>query len=287
MPKMQFPHKPKNVLDLFVNSQQHSPAPEKACPQDSTNHVAEPRNHDLADTEDHYRSVVREMVDLGADLLRMVHQEAQQADAARRAAAEPSYNPTTFPAAKSASDLAVAYDLIFRSMRRAILLDRKLSTPQKAPAAPNRTAARKRIIREVEDAIQGEARGDHAESLHAELIERLDSPDLEDEIATRTIPQIVQDICRDFGIAGLDRTHPYKRRIPHDIAVLNARAEQMPGAEPSEKLAALLASAPPRPTAPPGSDPPPDLDDDDDADMDIKTLLKRIRQLRETHKNGR
>jgi hypothetical protein len=250
MQNAQFRRTLKNVLVLFVNSQPHSPAPENACNQHSTNQVAE--------QDDHYRNVIREMVDIGADLLRMVHKEAQQADAARLAAAKPSYDPSTFPAAKSASDLAGAYDLIFRSMRRAILLDGKLAERPKAPSVQHRIAARKRIIREVEDAIQRNAQGDQAEALHAELLERLDSPDLEDEIANRTIPEIVQNMCRDFGIAALPGRHPWKRRMPHDIAILRARAEKLAADAPSAELTALLTVAPkPPPRRNPGNDPPP------------------------------
>jgi hypothetical protein len=235
MRRTQFPQTSKNVLDLFVNTEQHSLAPENVCNQHSTIQVA--------DNEDHYRNVLREMVDIGANLLRMVHEEAKQAEAARIAAAKQSQDPSTVPAAKSASDLAGAYDLIFRSMRRAVLLDAKLAAQPKPPSNQQRIAARRRIIREVEDAIQRKAPADQVETLRAELVERLESPDFDDEIAHRTIPQIVMDMCRDFGIAGLDRGHPWKRRIPHQIAILNARAEQIAGAPPSEKLTALLAAA--------------------------------------------
>jgi hypothetical protein len=248
MQKTQFPHATENVLYLFVNSPQHSLAPEKACPQDSTNQVA--------DIENHYRNVIREMVDLGANLIRMVHQEAQQADAARLAAAKPSYDPSTFPAAKSASDLAGAYDLIFRAMRRAILLDGKLAELPKPPSAQQRIAARKRIIRDVEDVIQRKAPDDQAEILRAELVERMDSADLDDEIAHRTIPEIVTDICRDFGIAGLYGGHPWRRRMPHDIAILRARAEKLAAAAPSAELAALLGTATRPPHSVCGNDPP-------------------------------
>jgi hypothetical protein len=72
-------------------------------------------------------------------------------------------------------------------------------------------------------------------------------PDLEDEIANRSIAEIVTDICRDLGIAALPGTHPWKRRIPHDIAILNARAAQLYNQAPSAELAVLLAAAPPPP----------------------------------------
>ncbi len=38
-------------------------------------------------------------------------------------------------------------------------------------------------------------------------------------------------------------SHPWKRRIPHDITILNARAQHIPGTALSENLAALHASA--------------------------------------------
>jgi hypothetical protein len=234
-----------------METPEHSSVPEKDCPQHSTNQVADIANH--------YRRVLCEMVDLGADLLRMVHKEAQQADEARLAAAKPSYDPSTFPAAKSASDLAAAYDLIFRAIRRAMLLDAKLAEQPKAPsAAQQRVAARKRIIRAVEDAIVRNAQPDQVETLRAELIERLDTPDLDDEIANRTIAEIVTDMCRDFGIAALPGTHPWQRRTPHDIAILTARAEKL-AAWPSAERAALLAAPPKPPPRPiPGNHPPTD-----------------------------
>jgi hypothetical protein len=152
------------------------------------------------------------------------------------------------------------------------MLHEKLGQPTKNAA--RRTAARKRIIRGVEDAIACRAPAGEQEALHAEFLERLDRPDLEEDIAVRSTAEIVADITRDLGIAGLHGTHPWKRRIPHDIAILNARAEMRPGAAPSEKLLALLASAPPRPTAPL-----PDLSRISDEELD--NLIERLEVNRE------
>jgi hypothetical protein len=175
-----------------------------------------------------------------------------------------------------------AFATVTRSVRRTIMLHEKLGDPQKNATknAAHRIAARKKIIRDVEDAIHSNASPDEQETLHAEFLERLDRPDLEDDIADRPIADIVTDITHDLGLAGLYGSHPWKRRIPHDIAVLNARAEQLPGTAPSQKLLALLASAPPRPTpTPTGSDPPPDPEDDMAiAEMDMATLLQRFRR---------
>jgi hypothetical protein len=169
-----------------------------------------------------FRRVLRHMVELGDALTDVVVQEA---------------TPATTQSA------TVAYERVTTSIRRSIMLYGKIIAPKKP--LRSRVAARKRIIREVEDAIHSKAYGDHADALHAEMLERLDRPDLDDEIANRSIAEIVTDMCRDLGIAGLDGTHPWRRRMPHDIAILNARAEQRAGTAPSAELEALLASAPP------------------------------------------
>jgi hypothetical protein len=167
--------------------------------------------HRQADAE-YYRRVLHSLIDMGAELAGLVLQQARsQGEAAAPA------------------DLAVAFDRVARSVRRTVLLARRLDeAPQPAPAQP-RIAARKRILREVEDAIQRTAKGDAADSLHAELLDRLDAPDLDEEIDTRPVPEIIADICRDLGIAHPPGSHPWKRRTPADIAELRARAEH-PGA---------------------------------------------------------
>ena len=111
-----------------------------------------------------------------------------------------------------------AFERVSRGTRRAIMLARKLAEP------PRRTAARKRIIRDVEDVIQRDADDDEGETLHAELMDRLDSPDLEDDIDSLPVEAIITDILRDFGLAHLPGTHPWKRRTPDDVAELNTRA---------------------------------------------------------------
>ena len=140
---------------------------------------------------------------------------------------------------------ALAFDRVTRAVRRTILLAQKIS---QTPTKPNaRTAARKRILREVEDCIQSEATGPEAEALTAELHERLDAPDLEDDLESRPIQDIIQDIQADLGIAiDLPGHHSWKRRTPRDIEALRARAARPPRAE------APRAEAP-RPGTPPAS----------------------------------
>jgi hypothetical protein len=176
------------------------------------------------------RRILRNLMDIGDELAAMV---AEQARAQKDNPAE-------------AQKSVAAYNSVAQSVRRTVLLHEKLGKPRKTRA--NRTAARKKIIRDVEDVIQDKAPDDEQETLHAELMERLDSPDIEDEITNRSIADVVTDICRDLGIAGLYDSHPWKRRMPHDIAILNARAARLYGEAPSAELAALLG-APPTPPA--------------------------------------
>jgi len=128
--------------------------------------------------------------------------------------------------------LATAYDRISRAVRRCIALARSLNDPAYPPKhpAPDRTAARKHILRAVEDTLQRQDYDDSyrdcdpTEVLHAELLDRMDAPDLDSDIANRPIDDIIKDILRDLGLAALPGTRPWKRRTPADIEQLNARA---------------------------------------------------------------
>ena len=138
-------------------------------------------------------------------------------------------------------DLATAQERAARSVRRAILLVRRLDDPAAAKSPEARAAARKRIIREVEDAIERHTlRPTDAECLHAELQDRLDSPDLDDDIANLSTPEIIADICRDLGLASaaLPGPRPWKRRTPDDVAQLCARAANSPAphSQPAQDL---------------------------------------------------
>jgi hypothetical protein len=151
----------------------------------------------------HQQDVLNDFVDFGHRLLRRAVEQTE-AD--------------TLPVAKA----AIVYDRITRNARRCILLIRKLAEPI---TATSRVAARKQIIRTVEDAIQRDEDAD-AETLHAEMLDRLDTLDLEDEIGDRPVEAIITDILRDLGLAHIPGTHPWKRRTPRDLAKLSAHAQQ-------------------------------------------------------------
>jgi len=179
----------------------------------------------------YYRRVLHDLIDMGSDLARQVHQQATRAAEARTAALPPNTTPDP------ASDHTLAFDRMARAIRRTIALARHIAEPPATRTAIpvlHQAIARRRILREVEDVIQRTATGAQAESLHAEALDRLDGPDLVDEIAHLPIATIVADICRDLGIAASAYTtpgaaRPWKRRTPHDIALLCARAAKPPG----------------------------------------------------------
>ncbi len=174
----------------------------------------------------YYRAVLHELIDIGMGLARAVPQQATAGADPESQAGEPAAVPV---------QAAAAFDRISRAVRRTVALARKLAEPlpPRADAGRQRAAARRRIIREVEDAIQREAGGADAEALGTELHERLDAPELDDEIGDRPVAEVITEICRDLGLLTLLGNHPWKRRTPADIAALCTRAAQAPGAAPS------------------------------------------------------
>ncbi len=179
-----------------------------------------------------YCRVLDELIDIGTELAHLVIQQARtQVETAKTldelGQQDQGFNVRLIPTPALTQDPIVAYERVTRALRRNITLAQKLHEPPKAPSAPqhrDRTAARKRIIRDVEDTIQRTTKDAEAERLHAEFLDRLDGPDLDDDIDHLPIDEIIKDICRDLGIAHAPGTHPWKRRTPADIAILAARA---------------------------------------------------------------
>ena len=150
--------------------------------------------------------------------------------------------PTPSPANDQFPDPTLAFDRITRTIRRTILLAKKLPSlgfdlgRAQNPENPTlrRIADRKRIIRQVEDLIQRNAEPHEQESLQAEFRERLDSPDLEDDIDHRPIPDIVLDICRDLRVL-IPYAPNYKRRTPDQVETLRAQAAAIPASWREQK----------------------------------------------------
>ena len=177
-----------------------------------------------------YRAVLHDLIGMGAGLARLLHAQANHQAEAARAAVPPPPTPAMpyEPPATTLVTLTNAFDRISRAVRRCIALAERLAHPP-APArdpAHTRTTARKHILRAVEDTIHRAANeGDRAETLRAELRDRLDTPDLDWDFATRPIPDIIAEITRDLGLATPPGgARPWPRRTPADLQDLHTRA---------------------------------------------------------------
>ena len=178
------------------------------------------------------QAVLNDVVKLGHRLTRLVVEQAEAG---------------TLPATEATK----GFERTSRDIRRCAWLVRKLAEPLKTTP---RVAARKRLIREVEDTIQRHAEDpDAAEMLHEELMDRLDTLDLEDEIDERPIQDIITDIIRDLGLAHIPGTHPWKRRTPEDLAILYAQAAQKPPPIPRPIPPNALDHPAPTPNPPHGN----------------------------------
>ncbi len=148
---------------------------------------------------------------------------------------------------------ATAFPNVATAVRRTIILSRHIANdphPAADPAA-KRTEARKHIIREVEDSIVQNADPADAGALRLELLERLDSPEFEADLAQHTPEHLIGELCRDLGLANYPYALPYARRTPDDIAILGARAAAAPGAGLKTWLTLTEFSLPPPPSHPP------------------------------------
>jgi hypothetical protein len=123
-----------------------------------------------------------------------------------------------------APDFTVAADRMGRTVRRTVMLIEKLLKPVKE-AAERKEAARKRVIRAVENSIEQDAPVEDVERLQAEFQDRMDRPDIEDDFGGRPVEEIIAEIRQDLGIAAQQAGgRPWKRRTPADVALLCKRA---------------------------------------------------------------
>ena len=132
-------------------------------------------------------------------------------------------------AAENLPALAKAFERIATAVRRTILLSEHLAKPAPIKSqSARRTQIRKTIIRRVEFVINKEVEPPDAASLRVELIDRLDTPDADQDIDFRPGADIVQEILDDMGIGRLPFQSERPRRTPEDIEVLNAKAARRP-----------------------------------------------------------
>lgn len=183
------------------------------------------------DTQFH-RDALNELVAMGMDIARGLHQQAKP-------------QPGT-----DTPDVTTPFERVARTVRRTIRLAQHIAQPRPTREAP--LQARRQILRAVEDTITRTRRGPAAATAHAELLDRLDSPelveDLDHDIATRPVAEIIAEITRDLGLLCDPGTPYYRRRTPADIHRLNRRAG-------GHRIPEPIQSQPPQ-SQPPQSQPP-------------------------------
>ena len=142
-----------------------------------------------------HREVLSSLVEMGAELAREAYRQGMVGE---------------LPIAEA----TIAFERIARCVRRSAMLVRRLAEPVAPFAHPaaHRMATRARVLRAVEDTINGSCEADAAESLHAELRERMDAPELEDEIGDRPTEEIIAEICADLGVTAIAAT-PAKAQV--------------------------------------------------------------------------
>ena len=186
--------------------------------------------------------MLHELIDLGADLARTLQRAA-------KAQAESQPEP-------GAPDLVLAFDRVARTVRRTVLLARSLAEPPRPippakqpaqPAPPDPVAARRTIIRRIEDSFNARIEPEHADALHAEMLERLERPEFATDLATRPLDDIILELRRDLGLANPPGVPPWRRRTPADIEALCTRAAGHPSTR--------------KPPPPPPDPEPEDMDD--------------------------
>ena len=162
----------------------------------------------------HHRQLLNALIDQAATLATHIHAQALA---------------TTEPG--ELHEATRAFDRVARALRRTILLAQKLAEPRAAPrpatstTTESRTAARKRIIRGVENAIDRTAANPReADALHAEFIERLEGPDIDADLDHLPVADIIDIIVRDLGLDNAAYAAPALRRTPAHIETLNTRA---------------------------------------------------------------
>ena len=124
------------------------------------------------------------------------------------------------------AQLAATYERTGRGVRRTIAFCQRLAQPARDPA--KRAAARRHIIRAVEDAIERTDTRADPDILRAELYERLETSEFDEELDHLPPEQAVEHILRDFGLANIAALPPYPRRTPAHLAALAARAAGRP-----------------------------------------------------------
>ena len=253
--------------------------------QDASPLTPAPKPTQHADDAAYYRAVLHELIDLGTDLARTVHAQAQAA------------SPAEAPA------LLASFERIARTVRRTVLLAQATAERATRPAtrpAPLRTAsatpdplqdpvhALRHVIRRVENSIERHtAPGhpprhtpEHADRLHAELLERVERPEFAHDLMSRPMADLIDEICTDLGLDNRPGQPPWPRRTPHDLAMLHARAQGQRPDAPRPRAPAQAPQPATRPHSQHGAAPEPSGPDMQDPEaQDMAALVQMARAL--------
>ena len=152
----------------------------------------------------YYRRVLHHVIDANVAILDKVKADCLDAPPAPTAAEQATAN---LQAAQACAHLG-------RTIRRCIMLAQRPAAPAAKPAPPVRDhyhVASKEILVVVGDAINKDCGSDipRSDRLHAEMHERLESPEIDDAIDNRPIPVIIAELCH-----ALDVPVPPRRPAP-------------------------------------------------------------------------
>ena len=170
----------------------------------------------------YYRRVLHELIDLGSELAQMVVAEARTQVAAQDAGA----------ARADVAGAVEAFERVSRAVRRTVRMAQFVAEgPVQAgrSVAAQRVTNRRRVLRGVEDMIEEEVGGEAAERLHAELLERLEAPDLDDELLDRPVDEVIRMVRCDLGLPAMMGSTRWKRRTPADVVQMQQRAASAAG----------------------------------------------------------
>jgi hypothetical protein len=128
-----------------------------------------------------YAAALREMVALGLDIGRIIHQQvvAQALDS---------------PHSPIDDQSSVSYDRIFRAVRRGILLAKHLKKPVPPPKPANQGEAHRQIPRKLGDMTE-------SQQPSRDKRDRLDTLDPIEDLENRPPQEIIDQISKDLGLA--------------------------------------------------------------------------------------
>jgi hypothetical protein len=165
-----------------------------------------------AEDDAFYAAALKEMVAMGLEIGRIVHQQviAQSIDS---------------PHSPIDDQSTVSYDRVFRAVRRGIMLAKRLKDPE---PVRKQAAARRQVARDVGNAIKSQAKSPKdAENLYADLRDRLDTPDFEEDLENRPIQDIIDEIRKDLGLKP-SPANPVARIAPSQCGTTQDQANQPP-----------------------------------------------------------